>query len=62
MATPITLESENDMAHAILTKIIIQRQIEYYMLQHWKAKTDEDKDKYANLVIEWDKKLGGDNE
>ena len=45
------------MAHATLAKVIIRRQVEHYTLQHWKAKTDEAKDKYANLVIEWDKKL-----
>jgi hypothetical protein len=40
-------------AISIRTKIILERQIEYYMGRHWSANTDEDKDKYANLVLVW---------
>ena len=38
---------------SIRAKIIIERQIEHYMGRHWSADTDEDKDKYANLVLVW---------
>ena len=33
--------------------LIIERQIEHYTSRHWNADTDEDKDKYANLVLVW---------
>tara|TARA_R110000744_G_scaffold117297_1_gene219250 strand:- start:257 stop:400 length:144 start_codon:yes stop_codon:yes gene_type:complete len=38
-------------------RAIIRQQVTYYTLQHWMAKTDEDKDKYADLVIVWANKL-----
>ena len=38
---------------SIRIKRIFERQIEHYMGRHWSANTDEDKDKYANLVLVW---------
>jgi len=38
---------------SIRIKLIFERQIEHYMGRHWSADTDEDKDKYANLVLVW---------
>ena len=36
---------------------IILDQITYYNTKHWLATTDEDKEKYANLIIDWAAKL-----
>ncbi len=41
-------------------RAIIRQQVTYYTLQHWTAKTDEDRDKYADLVIVWANKLEQD--
>ena len=38
---------------SIRIKLIFERQIKHYMGRHWSADTDEDKDKYANLVLVW---------
>ena len=42
--------------HAIAERII-RDQIKYYDTKHWLATTDEDKEKYANLIIDWAAKL-----
>ena len=55
VAAPANLESEKEM-HPIAQRII-RDQIKYYDTKHWLAKTDEDKEKYANLIIAWAAKL-----
>jgi len=40
------------------TKYIIEKQIVHYRVQYSMATTDADKDKYAELVMLWDRKLG----
>jgi|TARA_R110001592_G_scaffold344406_2_gene635621 hypothetical protein len=42
------------------SRVIIRQQVIYYTRQHWMAISDEDKDKYANLVILWANKLEED--
>ena len=42
--------------HAIAERIILD-QINYYDIKHRMATTDEQKEKYANLIIEWAAKL-----
>ena len=40
-----------------ITERIIRAQINYYDTKHMLATTDEEKEKYANLIIEWAAKL-----
>ena len=40
-----------------ISERIIRDQIKYYDTKHWLSTTDQDKEKYANLIIEWAAKL-----